>query len=63
MKKLIATAFVAVGIVAVAAPANASIWADHGVSSGRDWGAAVSGAAPGGALGCHASGGAAATCP
>ena len=38
--------------------------AGHGVDpAGGAWGAAVSSLAPGGAIGCHASGGQAATCP
>lgn len=38
--------------------------AGHGVDpSGGAWGAAVSSLAPGGGIGCHASGGQAATCP
>ena len=37
--------------------------AAHGIDpAGGAWGGAVSGIAPGGALGCHASGGTAATC-
>ena len=37
--------------------------AAHGVDpSGGAWGAAVSSLAPGGGIGCHASGGTAATC-
>jgi hypothetical protein len=54
-------------LVALALPSGAAAqggaWRAHGVESGREWGAAVSSLAPGGALGCHASGGRAATCP
>jgi hypothetical protein len=54
-------------VVALALPSSAAaqggVWRAHGIESGREWGAAVSGIAPGGALGCHASGGRAATCP
>ncbi len=53
-------------VVALAIPSSAvaqgGAWRAHGIESGKEWGAAVSGIAPGGALGCHASGGRAATC-
>ena len=64
MKKAFLAASV---VVALALPSTAAAqggaWRAHGIESGRDWGAAVSGAAPGGALGCHASAERAATCP
>lgn len=54
-------------VVALALPSTAvaqgGIWRAHEVESGRAWGAAVSAAAPGGGIGCHASGERAATCP
>lgn len=72
MKKIICTA---AAITALAVPAGAVAkapaggWgqggapAGHGVDpAGGAWGAAVSSIAPGGAVGCHASGGQAATC-
>jgi hypothetical protein len=73
-KKLVAS-IVAAGALAVAVPASASaggggfgpggLPANHpdGPFTGAQWGAAVSAAAPGGFIGCHASGGQAATCP
>lgn len=73
MRKYLAAALT---VTALATPAVASAkapeggWgqggtpAAHGVDpSGGAWGAAVSSIAPGGAIGCHASGGTAATCP
>ncbi len=63
MRKLILAAAL---VVALAVPSGAmakgGVWRAHGIESGKEWGAAVSGIAPGGALGCHASGGRAATC-
>jgi hypothetical protein len=63
MRKVIlaATLVVALGVPS-GAMAQGGVWRAHGVESGKEWGAAVSGIAPGGALGCHASGGRAATC-
>lgn len=74
MRKYIAAAL---AVTALAIPSVASAkapeggWgpggtpAGHGITdpSGGAFGAAVSGLAPGGAIGCHASGGQAATCP
>lgn len=63
MKKALLSAAV---VVALALPSTAAaqggIWRAHGVESGREWGAAVSDLAPGGGIGCHASGERAATC-
>jgi hypothetical protein len=74
MRKYVAAAF-AVTVFAIPAVASAKApeggWgqggapAGHGITdpSGGAFGSAVSGIAPGGAVGCHASGGTAATCP
>ena len=73
MKRIVCAAL-AIGALAVPAMAGAKApaggWgeggapAGHGVDpSGGAYGAAVSGLAPGGGIGCHASGGTAATCP
>jgi hypothetical protein len=73
MRRYVAAAF-AVAFLAVPAAAGAAApaggWgaggapAGHGITdpSGGAFGHAVSALAPGGAIGCHASGGAAATC-
>jgi hypothetical protein len=62
-KAFLSAAFVVALAVPSSAAAQGGVWRAHEVESGRAWGAAVSGIAPGGALGCHASGGRAATCP
>jgi hypothetical protein len=71
MKKLIVSLFavaaLAVPAAAGAAPPPGGGWgpggvpAAHGVAPG-EWGPLVSSVAPGGFIGCHASGGKAATC-